>query len=163
MWQREDRKEARLDFIESTLAADRVPLVLEGEGARCPQGAPVPAASIQAPTFTQERGLDYRVTLPEDGRPRLLGSSVAWYDEWAAFDQGGHRLRVRRANHAFLAVEVPPGTREVRLHFEAAAQRRGWWLSAASLGIYAAGLAGGVVGGLVKRRRCDTRNRGIPI
>ncbi len=161
--QLEDGKQARLDLIESALVSERVPLVLEGEQGPCPKGAPVPVASLEVPMYTHERGLDYRARFPEAGHPRLLGSSIVWYDEWAAFDQDGHRLRVRRANHAFLAVEVPPGTREVRLHFEAAAQRRGWWLSAASLGIYAAGLAGGVVGGLVKRRRCDTRNRGIPI
>lgn len=161
VYQRGDGKAERLAFIEAALATERVPLVLEGDATTCPQGRPVPLDSLQAPAFEVQRGLDYRVSIPEDAQPRLLGSSITWYDEWTACNESGRRLRVLRANHAFLAVEIPPGTREVRLHFAAAAQRRGWWLSGASLGIYATSLAGCALGRLVGQRRRSDGTGGV--
>ncbi|HEU5042420.1 MAG TPA: hypothetical protein VFT84_16450, partial [Gemmatimonadales bacterium] len=61
-----------------------------------------------------------RITL--DGREErvlylLVGET--WYPDWHASVDGKDAV-VHRGDHALLTVELPPGAREVRLHFASA-------------------------------------------
>lgn len=66
-----------------------------------------------------------RVTLEgEATRPAYLIVGETWYPDWhAAID--GMPTAVRRADHALLSVVLPPGAREVTLHFASSAYARG--------------------------------------
>ncbi len=138
-WQKIPDKIERLAFIERSLKEGRMPMVVE----RIPQWTPRGDAPLQKDLpgldSANSHDLVHRVHLPSE-KPCLLGSSLAWSDEWRAFDQDGHPLVPLRVNHAFLGVDVPSGTREVVLRFNACHHRLGLELSAGSLLAYAAGL-----------------------
>jgi uncharacterized membrane protein YfhO len=57
-------------------------------------------------------------------KPAYLLIGETWYPDWhAAID--GRPAAVRRADHALLSVVLPPGAREVSLHFASSAYARG--------------------------------------
>ncbi|MEM6793910.1 MAG: hypothetical protein AAF725_07990 [Acidobacteriota bacterium] len=79
---------------------------------------------------TRADGPDLRVSLgPREGDERLwlLVSQVYW-SGWRAVAEGGERLTVRPANHAFFAVLVPPGVSEIHLFYRPAGWVYGWWV-----------------------------------
>ena len=90
-----------------------------------------------------------RITLSgSDTVPRYLLVSETWYKDWLARIDG-KPAPVYRGDHALLAVEVPPGAREVSLRFDSPEYARGKVVSLLAL-LTIAGLYGGT---LVARRR----------
>jgi hypothetical protein len=55
-----------------------------------------------------------------------------WFPGWTCHVDG-NPTPVHRANHAFRAVELPPGASEVVFTFAPRSYRVGWWVSAAAL------------------------------
>ena len=49
--------------------------------------------------------------------PSLVVLSQTWYHNWRACVDG-HETPLLRANHAFLAVQVPAGRHQIRLAYE---------------------------------------------
>lgn len=135
VWQSVPDKASRLAFIEDAIANGRVPMVTEERPITCPEGPPAAMSGGTELKSSWNRALSFRVFVDADG-PFLVGSSIAYYDEWRAADQNGKPLKVLRVNHAFLGVEVPSGTREVRFYFAARYHRLGRWVSAVALGLY---------------------------
>lgn len=82
-----------------------------------------------------------RVTL-EGGeeRPLYLLIGETWYPDWHA-EVDGRSAEVHRGDHALLTVVLPPGAREVRLHFASADYARGRLVTLAAL-LAVAGLFG---------------------
>jgi uncharacterized membrane protein YfhO len=74
-----------------------------------------------------------RITL--DGaaeRPSYLVVGETWYPDWhAAVD--GKSAPLLRADHALLSVVLPPGAREVTLHFASATYAKGKLVTLAAL------------------------------
>jgi hypothetical protein len=50
--------------------------------------------------------------------------SENWYPDWKA-EADGHPATVRRADHTLISVDIPPGTREVKLRFDSPTYGRG--------------------------------------
>src|SRR4029079_18265551 len=67
-----------------------------------------------------------------------------WYPDWHASVDGQPGV-VRRADHALLSVDLPPGAREVRLWFESATFARGKMFSLFALALAAAMMLGPIV------------------
>lgn len=135
VWQNIPDKTDRLAFVENAIAGNRVPMVTEEKPAACPEGRPVMIGRNTELKSDWDGALSFRVVVDGD-RSSLIGSSIAYYDEWRATTREGKPLKVLRVNHAFLGAEVPPGTREVRFYFEARYHRLGCWLSLMAFGIY---------------------------
>ena len=58
------------------------------------------------------------------GKPSYLIVGETWYPDWHA-TVDGKPGPVHRADHALISVVLPPGAREVSLHFASAAYARG--------------------------------------
>jgi hypothetical protein len=104
---------------------------------------PLPRSQVRARVSAWAPGF---MTIALDGRdaqPSHLLVSENWYPDWHAVVDGKEAV-VRRADHTLLSVDVPPGSKEVRLWFAAADYARGKVVSAISL-IFAAGMIGAVV------------------
>jgi hypothetical protein len=114
---------------------------------------PPPAAAVPAARVAEYRPNRVRIELTGDGGGWLILTDV-WYPGWVC-RVDGVEVPVERANHAFRAVELPPGAKEAVFAFEPRSYRVGWWVSAASL----AGLAV-VGGGLLLRRAVAARAAG---
>ena len=115
---REQEALVACDFGRTVLlTTDTVPPV---EGA----GTPAPA------TVTEHR--PNRVTIAPGG-PGYLVLADVWYPGWVCRIDG-REVPVHRANHAFRAVAVPAGAREVVFSFEPRSYRIGWWVSCGALG-----------------------------
>jgi uncharacterized membrane protein YfhO len=67
-----------------------------------------------------------------DTAPSHLLVAENWYKDWKA-EVDGEPATVRRADHTFLSVDLPPGAREVRLQFDSAIYSKGKVISAISL------------------------------
>jgi hypothetical protein len=101
---------------------------------------PFPRSQVRAHLSAWAPGA---MTIALDGRdvqPGHLLVSENWYPDWHATIDG-KGATVHRADHTLLSVDIPPGSREVRLWFEAADYARGKFVSAISL-IFAAGMIG---------------------
>jgi hypothetical protein len=90
-----------------------------------------------------------------DARPVYLLVSETWYKDWHA-RVDGMPTPVHRGNHALMAVVIPPGAREVSLHFDSPEYARGKLISLIAL-LAIGGLYGGAV---VQRRRTLRRTHG---
>lgn len=88
-----------------------------------------------------------RVALDLDGTGGWLVLADVWFPGWTCRIDG-QPVEVLRANHAFRAVAVPPGSRRAEFVFEPRSYRVGWWVSAFAL----AALAGLFAVGTVRRR-----------
>jgi uncharacterized membrane protein YfhO len=74
-----------------------------------------------------------RVTLAgSESRPQYLLIGETWYPDWHA-EVDGRPTVVLRGNHALMAVELPSGAREVRLHFASARYAQGKLVTLAAL------------------------------
>jgi hypothetical protein len=113
---------------------------------------PADAGAVPAPaTITEYR--PNRVTIAPGGSGYLVLSDV-WYPGWVC-RVDGREVPVYRANHAFRAVVVPPGAREVVFTFEPRSYRIGWWVSCGALALLG-------IGGLVMGFSHLRRGRSIP-
>jgi len=135
VWQYTPDKAARLAALEDAVAGNRVPMLVEEKPTIGREGLPALLNNDARLESIWDGGLGYRVFIHAD-HPCLIGSSIAWYDEWRAVDQDGRPLKVLRVNHAFLGVEIPSGTQEARFYFEARYHRLGLWISLIALGMY---------------------------
>src|SRR5207249_3317086 len=71
-----------------------------------------------------------RVTIRlEGGSGGFLVLSDVWFPGWVCRIDG-QEVPVYRANHAFRAVALPAGAKEVVFAFEPRSYRIGWWVSA---------------------------------
>ena len=93
----------------------------------------------------------YVARVPPAPTARLLFLSVLHRPEWEATGDSGQALHVVRVAHAFVGVEVPPGTTEVTLAYQPTALRRWTWFSTSALLLSLAGLLVAAA-----RRRADT-------
>jgi uncharacterized membrane protein YfhO len=91
-----------------------------------------------------------------DARPVYLLVSETWYKDWHA-RVDGMPTPVHRGNHALMAVVIPPGAREVSLHFDSPEYARGKLISLIAL-LAIGGLYGGAV--VLRRRRTLRRTHG---
>ena len=74
-----------------------------------------------------------RITLDgRESRETYLLVSENWYPDWHA-EVDGKPAAALRGDHTLLSVVLPPGAREVRLHFASAAYARGKAVSALAL------------------------------
>jgi hypothetical protein len=60
----------------------------------------------------------------EEQRPLYLLISETWYPDWHA-EVDGQAVPVLRGDHALLTIELPPGSRDVQLHFASEDYTRG--------------------------------------
>jgi hypothetical protein len=65
-------------------------------------------------------------------KPSYLIVGETWYPDWHA-TVDGKPAQVHRADHALISVVLPPGAREVSLHFASAAYARGKLVTLAAL------------------------------
>ncbi|HKW12066.1 MAG TPA: hypothetical protein VJO33_16890 [Gemmatimonadaceae bacterium] len=101
---------------------------------------PLPRSNVRARVSAWAPG---SMTITLDGRdvqPGHVLVSENWYPDWHAVVDGKEAM-VRRADHTLLSVDIPPGSKEVRLWFAAADYAWGKVVSAISL-IVAAGMIG---------------------
>ncbi|HYH68261.1 MAG TPA: hypothetical protein VD866_26445, partial [Urbifossiella sp.] len=92
---------------------------------------PPPAAATPTARITEYRPNRVRVELTGDGGGFLVLADV-WYPGWVCRVDGAD-VPVERANHAFRAVQLPPGAREAVFTFEPRSYRIGSWVSGAAL------------------------------
>jgi len=95
------------------------------------------------------------MTIELDGRDAQSGHllvSENWYPDWQAVVDGKKAI-VRRADHTLLSVDIPAGSREVRLRFSAPDYSLGKVVSAISLIFVAAMIGAGLL--------IDRSDRGI--
>ncbi|HEU4474161.1 MAG TPA: YfhO family protein [Gemmatimonadales bacterium] len=83
-----------------------------------------------------------------DSRPRYLLVSESWYKDWHA-RVDDTPAPVHRADHALMAVVIPPGAKEIALHFTSPEYAQGKVISLLAL-LAIAGLYGRT---LLARRR----------
>ncbi len=99
-----------------------------------------PAAGAPAPEVLEETPTYVRLRVSRQ-RPGFLLAANAYDPGWKA-TIGGEETPVFRANYAFQAVEIPPGSWEVELRYRPDSLIRGAWIGAGSLLVAAAaGLA----------------------
>ena len=67
-----------------------------------------------------------------EARESYLVVAETWYPAWHATVDGS-AVPVHRANHAQIAVELPPGARSVELRFDDPASATGRWVTLLSL------------------------------
>jgi hypothetical protein len=82
-------------------------------------------------SVTNETGAQVDLQV-EAAAPSLVVLAQTWYHQWHAYVDGAP-ARLLRANYAFQAVEVPAGTRHLRLAYEDHALRAGAIISALAL------------------------------
>ncbi|MDQ3137131.1 MAG: YfhO family protein [Gemmatimonadota bacterium] len=89
------------------------------------RGGQAPAPVPVRPTLAEWQPGRMRITLAGSAeKPAYLVIGETWYPDWHATIDGTP-TPVHRADHALLSVVVPPGAREVTLHFASAAYARG--------------------------------------
>jgi hypothetical protein len=89
------------------------------------RGGQMPVAAQVKPSLAEWAPGRMRITLAgRDPRQTYLIVSENWYPDWHA-DVDGKPVPVLRGDYALLSVVLPPGAREVRLHFASAAYARG--------------------------------------
>ncbi|MGH7528207.1 MAG: hypothetical protein ACREMX_16055 [Gemmatimonadales bacterium] len=85
----------------------------------------VPSPPQVRPTLAEWAPGRMRVTLDgSDSRPLYLVIGENWYPDWHA-EVDGKAAPVHRADHALLSVVLPPGAKEIRLHFASDDYARG--------------------------------------
>ncbi len=116
---------------------------------------PFQAPNASARVTRWEPGaMDIAVTGAESATSHLLVAEN-WYKDWHAEVDGAPGV-VRRANHAMLSVDLPPGAKSVRLWFDSPEYATGKLVSLASL-LVALGL---VAVGVLRERRAGG-NQGV--
>jgi hypothetical protein len=113
------------------------------------RGGQMPAAAQVKPSLAEWAPGRMRITLGgRDPRQTYLIVSENWYPDWHA-EVDGKPVAVLRGDYTLLSVVLPPGAREVRLHFASAAYTRGKLVTALAL-LLALGL---MLGPLWSRRK----------
>ena len=110
-------------------------VVVEGEA------PPLAAASGPERVEIVAYGPNEIVVEVEATAPGYLVLSEVFYPGWRAFEEGGGKLRLQRANYTFRAVAVEPGTTRLRFVYAPTSFR----LGAAVSGVTALGLLVGAV------------------
>jgi hypothetical protein len=93
---------------------------------------PLPVSSVRAAVTAWEPGSMSIALSGADTRGGYLIVSENWYPDWHA-EADGRPATVRRGDHSLLSVDLPPGTKSVRLWFASAAYVRGKLVSLVSL------------------------------
>jgi hypothetical protein len=97
------------------------------------RGGQVPEAAPVRATLGDWAPGRMRITLEGSAaKPTYLVIGENWYPDWHA-TVDGKPARLHRADHTLLSVELPPGAREVSLHFASAAYARGKLVTLAAL------------------------------
>jgi len=99
--------------------------------------APFPPAVATARVTDWRPGSITVVLTGAEAAPSHLLVAENWYPDWRA-DVDGRRGVVRRIDHTLLGVDLPPGSREVRLWFESSAYAKGKVVSVVALLLAAA-------------------------
>jgi len=97
------------------------------------RGGQLPAPSPVKATLAAWAPGQMRIALQgAAGKPSYLIVGETWYPDWHA-TVDGKPAPVHRADHALISVVLPPGAREVSLHFDSAAYARGKLVTLAAL------------------------------
>jgi hypothetical protein len=97
------------------------------------RGGRMPAPTQLKPSLAEWAPGRMRITLDgRESRETYLLVSENWYPDWHA-EVDGKPAAALRGDHTLLSVVLPPGAREVRLHFASAAYARGKAVSALAL------------------------------
>lgn len=128
----------------------RKTVLLAGEESFVAAPAGRTAADVRVAEYTSNR-----VVIDTDGGTGWLVLADVWFPGWVCHIDGVE-VPIRRANHAFRAVELPAGTKRVEFRFEPKSYRIGWWVSAMSVGIVTLS-----VGGLTFRRWAKGNRAGV--
>lgn len=142
------RQEIVPTLVDSRFPVSEVALFDDTTSVRTTATTPPFARSNVRATVTQWS--PGRMTIALTGEDTTAGHLVVsenWYKDWHA-EVDGKPATVRRADHALLSVDLPPGARDVRLTFASAAYARGKWISLVALLIALAAL----VAPMVRRR-----------
>ena len=83
------------------------------------------------------------MTVELDGTAGWLVLSEVWFPGWTCRVDGAE-VPVYRANHAFRAVPVPAGAKQVEFTFSPRSYRVGWWVSLCSVAVLVFTCAGRV-------------------
>jgi hypothetical protein len=143
-------------LVDPRYPVSGVALLPDTSTAASPQARPPFPASAVSATVTEWRPGAMTIALQgADSTAGHLLVSENWYPGWRA-EVDGQVGTVRRVNHTLLGVDLPPGARTVRLHFESPEYIRGKIVSALALLV-----AAGMIGWPALRRHSTTeRNRG---
>lgn len=90
----------------------------------------LPAANAQVGNLNYRHG-NISFTVSSDA-PTVAVIAEGWYPAWQA-EVNGKLVPVRRANHAFMSVDVPAGDSTVKLYFADRAMTVGVWISLGTL------------------------------
>jgi len=97
------------------------------------RGGQLPAPSPVKATLAAWAPGQMRIALQgAAAKPSYLIVGETWYPDWHA-TVDGKRAPVHRADHALISVVLPPGAREVSLHFASAAYAQGKLVTLAAL------------------------------
>ena len=100
----------------------------------------VPPSQFQVPLEIVSRTPDRIVMKIARREQAWLVAAQTWYPGWKA-RLNGEETPVLRANYAFQAVEIPPGSWTLELSFEPQSWRLGLWIAGLAAGLGALGLA----------------------
>ncbi len=124
--------------VVPTLADPRYPvngvaLLPDTSSATSPEAKPPFQPSAASAAVTEWRPGAMTIVLQgTEPAPSHLLVSENWYKDWHA-EVDGQPGTVRRLDHTLLGVDLPPGTREVRLHFDSPEYAWGKTISVLSL------------------------------
>ena len=110
------------DFQQTVLLSGEMPIPTRLAG---------PLADVRIADYQANR-----VTLESDGGTGWLVLADVWFPGWVCRIDGVE-VPIRRANHAFRAVELPANGKRIEFAFEPKSYRVGWWVSAISVAVVA--------------------------
>ncbi len=124
-----DAAETKRRMLAEDFAPEReVLLPIEASGAV--QATKVVGARVVQVKFEADN-IGARV---ESAEPTMLVIAQTWYPAWEA-SVDGQPTRLWRANHAFMAIEVPAGAHRVELRYRDRAFQKGAWIGLATLAV----------------------------
>jgi hypothetical protein len=120
------------DTEDTVLAALRAPIFDPGQevlllGSQMLAAGPGGQRAAQAATITREEPDLVEIAATAEQAAYLVVAD-AYYPGWRA-EVDGQPAPVERANYAFRAVPLPPGSHTVRLIFDPPLWRLGWWIA----------------------------------
>ena len=124
----------------------RAPLVVDPEGTLAPLTAG-PAQTAPIRVETAEVGRRSTLLVARTERPGFLVAVMTWYPGWRA-EVDGRPANLYRTNYGFMGLPLEPGLHRVRLIYDPASVRVGFWQTLV-------GLAGGAVAAFTPGQRAS--------
>jgi hypothetical protein len=141
----------RVSRMNSPVFDPRTKVVLE-DSIRCPKADPPGAMAPTEAIEVLEAGFNAYAVRADVAVPSLLVFADTYYGGWRAFVDGAE-VPILRANHAFKAVRVEPGQREVRFVFDPWSFKLGVALSGSGMAVVVGLLVWSLTRRTSRRRR----------